>query len=102
MPCASTVGNMVICRDCDQAAKGLRSQNAWFFNCGKYGHLKQNCEQGISKGNDLPKYNLEDPEFKKGADEVARVTIGPMNIGLREITKAISCHRETIWGEGLP
>jgi hypothetical protein len=61
-------------------ARRLPYQKAWYFNCGKYGHLKQNCEQGISKGNDLPKYNLEDPEFKKGADEVARVTIGPMNI----------------------
>ena len=83
-------------------ARGLLYQKTWYFNCVKYGHLKQNWEQGISKCNGLSKYNSEGPYFQKGADYVARVTIGPMNIGLREITKAISCHRETIWGEGLP
>lgn len=38
-------------KETDQAAKGLRSQNAWCFNCRKYGYLQQNCEPGISKGN---------------------------------------------------
>ena len=53
----------VNCRECshlqrhyDQATKGLRSQNAWHFHCGKYVHLQQKCEQGISKGNGFSKY----------------------------------------------
>lgn len=31
----SIVVNTVICKETDQAAKGLRSQNNWCFNCGK-------------------------------------------------------------------
>lgn len=32
-------------------ARGLWYQKALCFNCRKYGHLKENCEQGNSKGN---------------------------------------------------
>jgi hypothetical protein len=40
---------MVICEEtnCDQAAKGFRSQNVQCF-VGEFGHLYQNYEQGIS------------------------------------------------------
>lgn len=55
----SIVVNTVICKEIDQAAKGLRSQNAWFFNCGKYGRLHQNCEQGISTGSGFSSYKPE-------------------------------------------
>lgn len=30
--------------------RGLQYQNAQCFHCGKYGHLQQNYEQGVSKG----------------------------------------------------
>lgn len=40
-------------------ARGLRYQKAQCFFCGKYGHLKQNWEQGISKSNGFSKYKAE-------------------------------------------
>lgn len=60
MPRASVAGNMFICKETvTKQLNGFRSQNAQCFNCGKYGHLQQNCEQGNSKGNGFSKYKLE-------------------------------------------
>lgn len=58
MPCASTVVNTVICRDCDQT-KSLRSHNGQSINFEKYSTLHWEAERAVSRGNGFLKSQAE-------------------------------------------